>query len=746
MAASSARSGSTLTKCAPTPSSAPASGSHTRRHLVRVVGQGDEHRQATERDGVRQPRPGRRLEPEVVGPAGGDADQVDRAGQPAAGQRQRDGRDDREGAGDADGPLGDPAVHQRLVRPPDRPVPRAGRSGRWTSRSRAGRSAPRRRPARCVPGRARPRPPSRPASSGDRERRARVAGPEQGRRRARPRRPRRAPGSRGPSWCMTGFSRRAPAGQPLQVVAAGAGHRDGVPRDRRPRRPPRSRSPSLHRLRETNRTARAPSLVDVPAQRGLGGLQRGGQAGAAAQVVEVELAGGQQPRHARGRCRPRAGRSRGRAAAPAGCAANRSPPMWRDLPGLVGERRGQAGRDRPAALGAAGVVPAVRADGEHRVGVRGQPERPARAPAPRGRGRARSWMSSRTVVSSHGLGVVGVRREHPDSRVRARRLAGPPDQQHLRARVAAARSRSSAPMPVGHPRVAQRVLAPGPGVLERAGRSAPSTPSRPSTRRAPRLASAQRKLTRPSQCASSGTTLSSPSRTSRRASTSRLCSSSGRSRGRSSARPRTSSSAGRIQAGTSRVRSPSSTSSRSPLLDQHARVAGPAAQQGVVVDGVEASTSTSAPSQPRWPRGEEAAYLVVDRVGRVDAAQPVGDVGEVPAELVGQGLRVVEVAGGQVRRRAPRRPASSATRVDQAAPGELVDADGDVQRDRVLGRGRRAACRSAGTCTWPGLEQRLLDPVGRLCSSHCLVPAVCSTNTSWVSACTANPCAPSGVR
>ena len=95
VAASSARSGSTLTKCAPTPSSAPASGSQSGGTWsglsVRETNTGrppnatayGSHDQA------------RGLGAEVVGPAGGDADQVDDAGQPAAGQRQRDRRERR---------------------------------------------------------------------------------------------------------------------------------------------------------------------------------------------------------------------------------------------------------------------------------------------------------------------------------------------------------------------------------------------------------------------------------------------------------------------------------------------------------------------------------------------------------------------------------------------------------------------------------------------------------------------------
>ena len=115
-------------------------------------------------------------------------------------------------------------------------------------------------------------------------------------------------------------------------------------------------------------------------------------------------------------------------------------------------------------------------------------------------------------------------------------------------------------------------------------------------------------------------------------------------------------------------------------------------------------------------------------------------------ELVGERLRVVEVAGGQVLvghlrgQRADRA-------LDQAAPGELVDADGDVQRDGVLGaRGVRRAGRQVHHVA--GLEEDGSSSRHcarrAVCTSHCLAPAVCSTNTSWVSWCTAKPCAPDG--
>ena len=106
-------------------------------------------------------------------------------------------------------------------------------------------------------------------------------------------------------------------------------------------------------------------------------------------------------------------------------------------------------------------------------------------------------MSSRTVVSSHGSAwwayaantrtPACVRNAWPGRRISS-----------TLARVAAARSRSSSPMPVGQPGVAERVLTPGPGVLEsRNARTVEAVPAIGSARAS--LAAAQRKVTRSSQ-------------------------------------------------------------------------------------------------------------------------------------------------------------------------------------------------------------------------------------------------------
>ena len=89
VAASSSRSGSTLAKWAPAPSSAPAIGSH--HGGVGAAGQRehDEHRQQAEADEVGQHGEPARLQPEVIGPTRGHRNQVRGAGRDTAGERQR---------------------------------------------------------------------------------------------------------------------------------------------------------------------------------------------------------------------------------------------------------------------------------------------------------------------------------------------------------------------------------------------------------------------------------------------------------------------------------------------------------------------------------------------------------------------------------------------------------------------------------------------------------------------------------
>ena len=124
VAASSSMSGSTLRRWAPTPRQAAASGSHSGGAPGVVARQPDEHGQQPERHGVRRPRPDRRLQSQVVGPSGGDADQVHQPGHQPTGQGEDDAQHDRDRTRDH----GDTRVQrpqgERLVATADRTVSR----------------------------------------------------------------------------------------------------------------------------------------------------------------------------------------------------------------------------------------------------------------------------------------------------------------------------------------------------------------------------------------------------------------------------------------------------------------------------------------------------------------------------------------------------------------------------------------------------------------------------------------------
>ena len=172
-------------------------------------------------------------------------------------------------------------------------------------------------------------------------------------------------------------------------------------------------------------------------------------------------------------------------------------------------------------------------------------------------------------------------------------------------------------------------------------------------------------------------------------------------------------------------------------------MAGAAAQHrlvGEVADGEDVGETTG---QPRAAAGQEAAYLCLDGALRVDTDDGGGDVAEATGEGGGEGGRVVEVAARQVvvGHLVEHRLDGAA---DQAAPGELVDAERDVERDGVLGaRGVRGA--GGQVHREARLEADVVDPSG-VCTSHCLDPAVWKTKTSWLSVWTANPWEPGGVR
>ena len=286
----------------------------------------------------------------------------------------------------------------------------------------------------------------------------------------------------------------------------------------------------------------------------------------------------------------------------------------RDLPGQVGVRGGQRRGDRAAALGAAGVVPAVRAHGEHRVGVRRQPRRAAGARAPRRRGRApRGCRRARwSPATARAWWAYAANTRSPCRGSPAGRAAGsaapaprsPPPGRSARRRgrrAAGRRAARSRPRVRGSPA---------------AGTRAPSRRCRPSARPAARLAAAQRNA-RSRQDLEQPLPHQPPTQhqpallVQRQVRGVQLAAGSGPPRAPGAARP-----------GRSSERSPRSTSSRLPAVEQHARVAGPAPQQGVVGRASPRAIDVAQPAgQPRRPLGEEAAYLVLHRDGRVDAAQ-----------------------------------------------------------------------------------------------------------------------------
>ena len=186
-------------------------------------------------------------------------------------------------------------------------------------------------------------------------------------------------------------------------------------------------------------------------------------------------------------------------------------------------------------------------------------------------------------VVEHGglqprLGVVGVRREDPQpapggSRRPGRRMSS------TRTRGRRGPGGQLVAEPVGQPGVAQGVLAPGPGVLqqqERADRRGGA---------GDRLVPRQARRRRSGSARHRPRTSSSPSRTSLRHSTSLLCSSSGRSAGLSSPRARISLER-RPEPGRHVERAVAEQHLEAVArVEQHARVAGPAAQPGVVGRG-----------------------------------------------------------------------------------------------------------------------------------------------------------------
>ena len=118
---------------------------------------------------------------------------------------------------------------------------------------------------------------------------------------------------------------------------------------------------------------------------------------------------------------------------------------------------------------------------------------------------------------------------------------------------------------------------------------------------------------------------------------------------------------------------------------------------------------------------------------------------------VGQARRragpgLVEVAGREVRRHRPRSRAPASARSSSVLPGELVDADRDVQGTVSWAR---AACGVpvGRYMLSPGSSSTSRDSPrspGRRAPPTACEPWVWKTNTSWLSLCTAKPCEPGG--
>ena len=189
-----------------------------------------------------------------------------------------------------------------------------------------------------------------------------------------------------------------------------------------------------------------------------------------------------------------------------------------------------------------------------------------------------------------------------------------------------------------------------------------------------------------------------------------------------------------------------------------ARAPGPAAQHGVGTDAVELEDVAQPAAQAAVARGQEPLGLPVDGVGGVDRGEGERQGLEPVDQPGGELVAAVDPAGGQVLLVDLVEQAVDGA-ADQAAPGQLVDADRDVEAGVVLGAG---GVRGAGgqVHRQPGPQQHVVDAAvvgtcrrgtqGRSprgwCTSHCLVPWVWKTKTSWVSLCTAKPCEPGGVR
>ena len=309
----------------------------------------------------------------------------------------------------------------------------------------------------------------------------------------------------------------------------------------------------------------------------------------------------------------------------------------RDLPRVLGMGGRQGRGHRPAALGAAGVVPAVRADAVDVAGVALQPGRPAGAQSPP---RSRSRMSSLVVqvaALQPGPVRIGVRREH--RRVVPRCGAG-------RAGVPAAPARlprrpcSPQPRRRGRRAAGRRAARRRPTSRRaRAARTrAPSRRCRPAARRAGRWRRAQRKpgsgriIRRPRAAPRGPGAGRAPGGSAGRA---------GRRGRRAAARAARGSppAPGRSQPGTSIARSPSRTSSRSPRSSSTHGCPGRRRSRVSSARSRTARTSLSPPGTRGLRVVRNRRTSACDRGRRVDPAYVVGEGLQPVGELVGERRR-----------------------------------------------------------------------------------------------------------
>ena len=265
------------------------------------------------------------------------------------------------------------------------------------------------------------------------------------------------------------------AGEPVPLAPGPGAHPDGVPGagDVEDRLGDAVGDPSPDQPQRRRRGSRRGRGAARPRRPAPASASRSGRAGGRGRPGRR---GGSRPPSTRRR--RRGGRSRGPRAARARLAANRSPPMCETSQVSSGCARGQGGGDRAAALGAAGVVPAVGAHAEQPArsvagcqpgaGAGAQPleveVEDARRGRARGRSRARAGRGGRTP-------------RRPGRAVAARAGPGAPDQQDADPGGGGAGPQAGAET-VRQPGVAQRVDAPRARVLDAAGTRARSRPCR----------------------------------------------------------------------------------------------------------------------------------------------------------------------------------------------------------------------------------------------------------------------------